>query len=64
MSAPVLSDVERLLRLVDRLGPRSGAIHYAFEYANRLRGWDFDEMAADWQAVVRLAEKAQTKMRG
>lgn len=64
MNGPHITDVDRMLRLIDRLDARSGAIWLAIHYAARVRGWDNGELIDDWCALKRLGERAQTKMRG
>lgn len=64
MSGPALPDLDRAVRLIGRLdmkAPGCGAIYHAWEYANRLRGADYDEMRDDWEALRRLVDRAVAK---
>lgn len=55
---PDLDRAARLIRRLDMKAPGCGAIYRAWEYANRLRGHDYDEMRDDWAALKRLVERA------
>lgn len=53
-----IPDLDRALRYMD-VDKGCGFQVPAWDYAHRLRGTDFEQMRADWEAICRLLTRAR-----